>query len=114
MRSDLRALLHCQGVALLQGWEGSPGAIGEFNTARLVAIEARPLEGWYRGSIGEGNSLRYDNLRYPRQPFHGVDNVCNRCGRPSDERREVEVLIGGWLHYDCWRVAFDGAEAGLS
>lgn len=46
MRSDLRALLSCDGVALLPAWELSPGARVEFNTAVSVNLPARPLDWW--------------------------------------------------------------------
>lgn len=39
MRHDLRALLTCDAMALLEGWQNSAGANGEIHVARLAGIE---------------------------------------------------------------------------
>lgn len=46
MKADLRELLTCDGVALLRGWQMSPGARIEFTTAVAVGIEARDVDEW--------------------------------------------------------------------
>lgn len=48
MKADLRELLTCDGVALLRGWEMSPGARIEFITATSVGIETRPVDEWVK------------------------------------------------------------------
>ena len=49
LRWDLIALLWCDGVALLSGWESSKGATLEFTTARSVGLECKPVRRWIDG-----------------------------------------------------------------
>jgi len=46
LRGDLRAMLTCDGVALLPNWHRSTGARLEFNTAVACGLECRPLDEW--------------------------------------------------------------------
>ena len=46
LREDLRAMLDCDGVATLPGWEFSTGARNEVNVAGLLRMPVRPLELW--------------------------------------------------------------------
>ncbi len=41
MRGDLRALLDCEGIVLLRGWEGSVGARTELLMARACGMRVR-------------------------------------------------------------------------
>lgn len=50
LREDLRALLDCDGVALLPGWEFSTGARNEVNVAGLLKMPVRPLSDWEASS----------------------------------------------------------------
>lgn len=46
MRRDLRLLLDCDGVALMEGWEGSRGCRAEVAVAEAIGIPARPIAEW--------------------------------------------------------------------
>lgn len=46
MRVDLRALLDCEGVALLPGWIESEGAALEVIVARKLGMPRRTVEDW--------------------------------------------------------------------
>jgi len=46
LRYDLRELLTCDGVALLDGWRASTGAQLERNVAQEAGIDVRELEEW--------------------------------------------------------------------
>ena len=62
MRRDLRLLLDCDGVALLDGWEESRGCRVEAAVARAIGIPARPIADWTVpwGSVGRFFDLRTD------------------------------------------------------
>lgn len=49
MRRDIRLLLDCDGVALLEGWRESDGASLEYLIAEAIGIEAKPLDRWTGG-----------------------------------------------------------------
>jgi hypothetical protein len=46
MRVDIKALMDCDGVAMLPGWERSKGARIEENLAAALGMDVRPLSGW--------------------------------------------------------------------
>lgn len=46
LRGDIRAMLLCDGVALLPNWHLSAGARLEFNTAVACGLDVRPLDEW--------------------------------------------------------------------
>jgi hypothetical protein len=46
MRRDLRSMLDCQGVALLEGWETSRGANLEVVIARALDMPIRTVAEW--------------------------------------------------------------------
>lgn len=46
MRQDLHAMLDCQGVALLPGWEASKGAQLEVTIARALSMQVRTVGEW--------------------------------------------------------------------
>lgn len=46
LREDLRAMLDCEGVAVLPGWEFSTGARNEVNVAGLLKMHVRSVETW--------------------------------------------------------------------
>lgn len=46
MRLGLTKMLLCQGVALLDGYENSKGALIEINLAYSLGMELRTLDGW--------------------------------------------------------------------
>lgn len=46
MRVDIRALMDCDGVALLPGWESSKGARVEWRLALDLGMEVRDLADW--------------------------------------------------------------------
>jgi hypothetical protein len=46
LREDLRAMLDCHGVAVLDGWWESHGARNEINVAGLLKMPVRPVEEW--------------------------------------------------------------------
>lgn len=46
MRRDLHALLDCQGVATLPGWEASKGAALEVSIARAMGMPVRSVDEW--------------------------------------------------------------------
>lgn len=46
MRVDIKALMDCEGVALLPGWLDSKGARVEYDLAQTLGMEVRELAGW--------------------------------------------------------------------
>lgn len=46
MRLSIRAMLECDGVALLSGWSTSPGARLEYQVARDLGIAATDWDVW--------------------------------------------------------------------
>lgn len=48
LREDLRAMLDCDGVALLPDWEFSTGARNEVNVAGLLKMPVKNWEEWAR------------------------------------------------------------------
>lgn len=46
MRHCLRMVLEVDGLALLDGWEGSRGASLEVTVARALDLDVRPLAAW--------------------------------------------------------------------
>lgn len=50
MRNDLRAMADCDAIALLPGWEHSPGANRELHNALSMGFVAAPLDAWLAGA----------------------------------------------------------------
>ena len=48
MKADLRAMLSCNGIAVLPGWLYSPGARLEVNTGIAVGMDVKPVGEWVR------------------------------------------------------------------
>lgn len=48
MRLSIARMLQCDGVAMLDGWEGSRGATMEHAVAMAVRMPARTVRGWLR------------------------------------------------------------------
>lgn len=46
MRRDLHAMLDCQGIALMDGWESSKGAQLEISVARALEMPVRSVAEW--------------------------------------------------------------------
>jgi len=46
LRYDLRRLLDCEGVATLDGWEGSRGALLEVHVASQLEMPVRSVSEW--------------------------------------------------------------------
>lgn len=46
MRLSIRAMMACDGVAMLDGWSSSKGAGVEYNLARQVGLPVAPIETW--------------------------------------------------------------------
>ena len=75
LKGDLRAMLQCDGVALLPAWHMSPGARLEVNTAYAVGMDVRPVEGW---PLVEPDPS-------PAVDQHPDDDACARCRRARSE-----------------------------
>lgn len=108
MRTDMQALLRCDGIFLLNGWEYSSGARTEFEVARAAglylmyesksrafAIDADHLErqrAWSRETFGPGSRVNgvLDHIRKELEEI---------AADPTDVEEWVDVLI----------LAFDGA-----
>lgn len=52
LRKDLKALLDCDGVAVLEGWWESVGARNEVQVAGVLKMPVRPVEDWLRRADG--------------------------------------------------------------
>jgi hypothetical protein len=115
LRHDLIEVLRCDGVALLPGWEQSPGARMEFDVATRVGIPAKPLREWLderRTVVGvdpaTGGSVRVDGdgvftiLSANEISVHHKE-VCARCGGTDREHGP-----GGSRSY----CAFAGRDTG--
>lgn len=50
LRKDLKALLDCDGVAVLEGWWGSVGARNEVQVAGVLKMPVRSVDEWLRRS----------------------------------------------------------------
>lgn len=108
MRTDMLALLRCDAIFMLNGWERSSGARTEFECARAAglylmyqskarpfAIDADHLERqrtWSRETFGPGNRL-LGVLAHIRKELDEVEAA------PTDVEEWVDVII----------LAFDGA-----
>lgn len=46
MRASIAAMLRCDGVALLDGWQASRGAKAERDVAQAVGIPVKGVAGW--------------------------------------------------------------------
>lgn len=46
MRTDIMALVTCNGVAALPGWQESRGAVLEVHIAHALGMTVKPLERW--------------------------------------------------------------------
>lgn len=46
MRTDIKAMMDCDGIALLPHWGQSRGALAEYDIAMLVGMEARSVDDW--------------------------------------------------------------------
>lgn len=46
LKRDIKALMDCNGVAVMPGWEFSRGAHLEISTARAVGMPIRTVEQW--------------------------------------------------------------------
>lgn len=69
MRVDLRALLDCGGVALLEDWHQSRGANIEHTVARATGIPSEPVERWLQAAqLAHGRGISTWSIRDPR-PF---------------------------------------------
>lgn len=55
MRQDLMAMLGCNGVATLSGWETSRGASLEMQVAGACEIPCRTVAAWLTSAPGGGN-----------------------------------------------------------
>ena len=55
LRFDLRAMLDCEGVAILPGWVDSPGAWLEVSVARSLDMPVKSVQEWLdAAAIGLG------------------------------------------------------------
>ena len=103
LKHDLAAMLNCDGVATLPGWESSRGAVLEVQTALAVAMPVRHIEGVIldrmikriedaklpptppcsicsRVRLSDGTWVKDDTLAMPAGFFAGGDgNVCPEC-----------------------------------
>jgi len=86
LRADLIALLGCDGVATLPGWEHSEGANLEVNTARAVGILVAPIDHWQTACCARCGQPSFAHL--PGGPrdgctFAGIGSTahCSECGR---------------------------------
>lgn len=46
MRLAIPQMLRCDGIALLDGWESSKGALLEVHVATAIGMDVRPIESW--------------------------------------------------------------------
>lgn len=46
LRRDLKVMLDCDGIALLDGWENSKGAALEIHVADVLGFQIEPVEFW--------------------------------------------------------------------
>jgi nucleoside 2-deoxyribosyltransferase len=68
MRTDLRALLDCGGVALLEDWHRSRGARIEFGVARDTGIPVEPVDRWLQAAqLAHGQGISTWSVRDPQR-----------------------------------------------
>lgn len=76
LRNDLVHALQCDGVALIPGWEVSPGVRLEFATLTAVGVPARPVDAWE--PVGQPGPPR------TRVGVGPAGVYCARCGALED------------------------------
>ena len=86
LRADLAALLTCDGVATLDGWEASSGARLECATARAVHMIIAPVNEWFISAHADTIPI-------------GTRSQCTGCGRyltriPGDWTSDVTDRLG--------------------
>jgi hypothetical protein len=110
MRADLKAMLTCEAIYLLRGWELSSGARTEFETARAAGLRLM-----YQGREDEVPPLAIDTAHLDRQiawsratfgPGHRTKGVIEHIRK---ELVEVEEDPFGDEWVDVIILAFDGA-----
>lgn len=57
---DIKDVLECEGVAVLEGWWNSVGARLEVNIAGTLGKPVRPVHEWVNRKVIEGNSPQKD------------------------------------------------------
>lgn len=55
LRDDIRAMLDCRGVAVLEGWWESGGARNEVSVAGVLLMPVRPVAEWLERAVQELN-----------------------------------------------------------
>ena len=98
---DAEAVLECDGVAQLEGWEGSSGARWECDLAGMMEYECRLVEGWVRvprivgltGPKGVGKTTFANDM--PHHRFSFADPL----------RSMMDVFLG---YFDMEVENFDG------
>lgn len=87
MRVDIKALMDCDGVALLPGWQDSKGARTEFDLAQRLGMDVRDLADW----------LKADHFRDAAQMVE-VDShappVLAGTHRPAAACASVQACVG--------------------
>lgn len=98
LRGDIRAMLLCDGVALLPNWERSTGARLEFNTAVACGLDVRPIDQWplveddLTKAVNHVAGMDLNEVAMPHSVWDensirvgwGRDTLCAVCRRPTD------------------------------
>jgi hypothetical protein len=90
MRVDIKALMGCDGVALLPGWQLSKGAIVERDLAVTLGMDVRPLADWLlRPEDVFGSPMAGTHRPAPActigRACVGADSHCVRCDTSDGE-----------------------------
>ena len=95
MRTSIKTMLECDGVALLEGWTGSKGASFEKNIATVCGLRIHPYLSWVSGAASWAHRKPVDpeNDNSPEetqnQPSDGVpapsNEVLGALARRMDE-----------------------------
>ena len=90
MRVDIAALMHCDGVALLPGWEQSKGACVEVDLARTLGMDVREMGGWLRHPLAGALDAAMAALDAPASPLlRGLGDAVLRAGGADGEGGEL-------------------------
>lgn len=100
LRKDIKALCDCDALALLPGWEQSPGAHLELHVAHRLGLEIRTVKEFTEldnGVVGQavrcsaGKRSARSGSRRARSARQAAGCFCTRAGQPDEHGRTAEM-----------------------
>lgn len=94
LRAGLTQLLHCDGVAVLEGWWNSGGARWEVQTAGMLGLEVRPVAGWLAMARDPESP---ESMAFPRCRIDGCTANAPHVHTPINHPEEWWAPPSEWL-----------------